>query len=359
MAKKYITDKLSAKTASSGITYEGDAIFNGGPDGTFSFDFNNGTTSEFSVNFAGDDFLTVNGGTGVFEVGDIAGLFDGYYLKVDGSNNLLSWKYGQDDQVTFDDNSTVSLYGIGTNNASGAELHIVKGQSNEVTGKLKLNSTTQYLDLEYEDPGATNIFRLYRDYSYTSQPLRIGGNAAANELDDYEEGSYNVKFYLGSSSTAYDGSDFYTFTNMSRYVKIGRNVTLYIKVNYSSPSSTIYNSTSKIGLGNLPFTVAPGQSSGQYGQDPIAINGNYCFNAYDYQAKSGSSLPTEFGFNGVLMPSGYSNTVQNQIGFYKITYSSYTNMHSKTGLTGQEFPLSGPFGTPNELQAVVHYITND
>ena len=154
------------------------------------FDFNNGTTSEFSVNFAGDDFLTVNGGTGVFEAGDIAGLFDHFYLKVDPGNNLLSWKTQQDDLITFGENSTVSLYGTGTNNASGAELHILKGQSNEVSGKLKLNYTTQYLDLEYEDPGATNIFRLYRDYSYTSQPIRIGANASANEFDDYEEGSW-------------------------------------------------------------------------------------------------------------------------------------------------------------------------
>lgn len=294
MAKKYITDKLSAKTASSGITYEGDAVFNGGPDGTFSFDFNNGTTNEFSVNFQGDDFLTVNGGTGVFEVGDIAGLFDGYYLKVDGSSNLLSWKYGQDNQVTFDANSTVSLYGTGTNNASGAELHILKGQSNEVSGKLKLNSTTQYLDLEYEDPGATNIFRLYRDYSYTSQPIRIGADAATNELDDYEEGTWTPQIYNSS------GYSITYVTQQGKYVKIGRQVffKLYIKFNALN-----YFATNGIIYANLPFASVDTSPAGIADFFPVDNNftpfGSSANNQHTYKIKcwlAGQTWSSQYKF---------------------------------------------------------------
>ena len=255
MAKKYITDKLSAKTASSGITYEGDAVFNGGPNASFSFNTSQGTTGEFSVNIDGDDFLTVNTQTGIFEAGDIDGLFDGHYLKVDPSNNLLSWKAGQDNLVTFGENSTVSLYGTGANNASGAELHIIKGQSNEVTGKLKLNSTTQYLDLEYEDPGDNNIFRLYQGYSYTSKPIRIGANAAANELDDYEEGTWTPS--LATTS----GHSLTYISQQGKYVKVGRQVffKLFIHINsisYFAANGIVYVSLPFTGIDTVPVGIA-------------------------------------------------------------------------------------------------------
>lgn len=335
MAKKYITDKLSAKTASSGITYEGDAIFNGGPDGTFSFDFNNGTTSEFSVNFAGDDFLTVNGGTGVFEAGDIAGLFDHFYLKVDPSNNLLSWKTQQDDLVTFGENSTVSLYGTGTNNASGAELHILKGQSNEVSGKLKLNYTTQYLDLEYEDPGATNIFRLYRDYSYTSQPIRIGANAAANELDDYEEGTFNQTFHIFQMGgvTSYDISDFGGGVEDSYYVKIGRLVMCNVYLYYNSVPSAWATSGSMQTLGfGLPFTAIEGVGHGSWNASGNTSNINsHNLQPYIYGSSSGfvfESTRSSGGYDfNPIYPYELLTTVPHGITTrtLRMSYSFYTN----------------------------------
>ena len=313
MEKKYTADKLSAKTASSGITYEGDAVFNGGPDGTFSFNFNNGTTSEFSVNFEGNDFLTVNGGTGVFEAGDIAGFFNGLYLKVDPSNNLLSWKASQDDLVTFGEDSTVSLYGTGTNNASGAELNIFKGQSNEVTGKLKLNYTTQYLDLEYEDPGDTNIFRLYQGYSYTSKPIRIGANAAANELDDYEEGSYNVQFQVnsvnyGSSNWVSGGGT--VWTDNSQYIKVGRKVTLFFDLQYKGIPTAISSYTGDLNLTNLPFTMAHGGG------------GNISFSWYNRNASSNAN-PQDLGGATRLTPNGTNQATL--INLEHIEYSSYWN----------------------------------
>jgi hypothetical protein len=344
MAKKYITDKLSAKTASSGITYSGDAIFIGGPNASFSFNTSQGTTGEFSVNIDGDDFFTVNTQTGVVEAGDIAGLMDGHYLKVDPSSILLSWKYGQDDLVTFNENSTVSLYGTGANNASGAELHILKGQSNEVSGKLKLNYTTQYLDLEYEDPGATNIFRLYRDYTYTSQPIRIGADAAANELDDYEEGTYNPEFYLGTSSTGYGSGDFSTWTNNSKYVKVGRMVTLYLDLTYSGTPMAITTSTQDINIGNIPFSLAQGHQLG----------GTYQFGYLK------STIPSTYGYNSVICPAFTTTTAfQGKIGFTKLEYNGGISMWVNYGMEGDEFPPSGPFGTSNTLGGVVTYYTND
>jgi len=349
MAKKYITDKLSAKTASSGITYDGDAVFNGGPSGTFSFDFNNGTTNEFSVNFQGDDFLTVNGGTGVFEVGDIAGLFDRYYLKVDGSNNFLSWKYGQDDLVTFGENSTVSLYGTGSNNTSGAELRIFKGQSSEVTGKLKLDSTNQYLDLEYQDPVATNSFKLYGDYSYTSVPIRIGTNAAANELDDYEEGVYNIKFNVipeSSTGGAYnqDAANFTTFNNYSRYTKVGQLVTLHIALEYRLPTWNTYTSW-YVTLANLPFPlVQPNTTDAARGAGgTYSFTGNYITNL----------APQVF----IIKNLGFSN-----YGSYIAFNGGFTSqypLNRMIGLTGAQFPSERFYysSLPNWLTGTVSYYT--
>ena len=74
----------------------------------------------------------------------------------------------------------------------------------------------------------------------------IGGTGSANELDDYEEGSFVPSINTGFSVGYY--------TQFGRYVKIGKIVyfTLYVGVNTISGSSSQTNAR----INGLPFNSA-------------------------------------------------------------------------------------------------------
>ena len=74
--------------------------------------------------------------------------------------------------------------------------------------------------------------------------IKLGGAAAANLLDDYEEGTFTPLFYGGSSGTAENSSSGY-------YTKIGRQVTIHVDV-YNKAFGT-YSGDLRM---QLPFTNA-------------------------------------------------------------------------------------------------------
>lgn len=79
--------------------------------------------------------------------------------------------------------------------------------------------------------------------------LKFGADtAAANALDDYEEGTYTVAITMGSGTAAVDGSN-----NTLAYTKVGRLVTIGGQFRVGSVSSP----DGSFGI-NLPFTSANG-----------------------------------------------------------------------------------------------------
>lgn len=83
--------------------------------------------------------------------------------------------------------------------------------------------------------------------------LYIGGTAAVNLLDDYEEGSYTPTL-----SFSYSGGTFPTTSTLGRYQKIGNTVFVdgYAIINGGSGQTPTFNSVT------LPFTVEKNTSSG-------------------------------------------------------------------------------------------------
>lgn len=81
-----------------------------------------------------------------------------------------------------------------------------------------------------------------------SDGLKFGSDtAAANALDDYEEGSFTPTITFGGGSTGM------TFTSQNgRYTKIGNMCTVYVEMNLSNKGS----STGSVVYGGLPFTAA-------------------------------------------------------------------------------------------------------
>jgi len=99
------------------------------------------------------------------------------------------------------------------------------------------------------------------EYFSISQTLgmkaKIGGTSSANELDDYEEGTYNLTFRDFNSTNEWDASNWVssggtTFTNNSKYIKVGRQVTIFIDLLYKGKPTFV---DVALQLTNLPFTV--------------------------------------------------------------------------------------------------------
>ena len=77
---------------------------------------------------------------------------------------------------------------------------------------------------------------------YLSGGVRVGGTGSANALDDYEEGTFNVTVSSGISVSSYDH-------DLGHYVKIGRQVTAWVFVEYNGSSRT----SGHFEVSGLPF----------------------------------------------------------------------------------------------------------
>ena len=153
----------------------------------------NKSGNQLQIDNNGDKLLEVN--NFLTKIGDIDGASGEGYLTISSAD--ASYFVGSEERVRIADDANLNLYGYSTNNANGAQLNIFKGASNEVKGKLKVNYATSpnsHLQLEYQDPANTNQINLYGEHTYFNKPLRIGANLSANELDDYEEGTFSPTF---------------------------------------------------------------------------------------------------------------------------------------------------------------------
>lgn len=83
--------------------------------------------------------------------------------------------------------------------------------------------------------------------------LYLGGTAAANSLDDYEEGTFTPTVAFSGASAGITYSE-----QAGKYTKIGRQVTVEFEIVLTSKGS----STGRIEIGNLPFTSIASQFTG-------------------------------------------------------------------------------------------------
>lgn len=211
-------------------------------------------------------------------------------------------------------------------------------------------SSTDYFELRHSSITSSNRYIKAHQPLIANQGIYLGttSKSPSNHLDDYEEGTYNLKFYLGTGTTGLDGQyAFTTFNNSSKYVKVGRKVTLYVKLQYTGTQNVIQQSTLQIGMGNFPFTpITSEQVHGTYG--------------FQYMERPNSStIPQTYGWNGVMQPSYFGASFGNKIGFQKIQYNSTLGAWYQAFIKGNEFPRYGAFGGLNYLTAIIHYYTND
>ena len=194
-------------------------------------------------------------------------------LYIQGSDNIYIRDYDtSENHIVMTKNGAVDLYHNGSKkvetNSTGINMVdkviMFQGQSSRV---IKFRDGEN--DMIYE---GTSGFFMRQDIgntrheffvgnskkvSVTSDGLTFGSDtAAANALDDYEEGSYTPTVYTGGATYTYGASNDYTFrsphstsdNNSISYVKIGSLVYLQFSMFWNSNNTIRYIIT-------LPFTA--------------------------------------------------------------------------------------------------------
>lgn len=96
-------------------------------------------------------------------------------------------------------------------------------------------------------------------------PATQVSSAGANTLDDYEEGTWTPTITFGGGST---GLTLDTGSSVGRYVKMGRSVTINVRILFTNKGS----STGTAAIGGLPFT-----SGGSFAPCGHFLNGGITF----------------------------------------------------------------------------------
>ena len=136
---------------------------------------------------------------------------------------------------------------------------------------IQFGHTSDNLQLQIRHDGATTLSQIISDDPVTfnvtdgSEAIRVtvdgltfnGDTAAANALDDYEEGTWTPVF-KGSGTT---GS--YTYSEQhGKYIKIGNQVTIWVALFNITQSSA---GSGTIQIDGLPFTVSSSTHRGAVG----------------------------------------------------------------------------------------------
>jgi hypothetical protein len=204
------------------------------------------------------------------------------------------------------DSTTVGS--IGVNNSDnifiGGNVSNHSGIEFSASAVLPRNNNT--LLSNTVDLGNSSV--LWKD-AYLSGGLYVGGTAAANKLDDYEEGSFTAEL----SST---GATFTYSVRQGWYVKVGNRVmfNIYIQLD-GTPFTTTANDTRITGL---PFTS--GNLSGNdnrmiCGTRLVNFSSGQTFLMANIAANANTALLIEGGDNsaGVLLPSNALSNSSGQI----------------------------------------------
>lgn len=248
--------------------------------------------------------------------------------------NLIGGQYGSP-QIQFKTDNA-STPGAGLENA-------YVGFYGGGAGDLRLN---------YSTSSASNNVYLRNDSTYFEKPIRIGANSTSNELDDYEEGTFDFQFRISSTNYDFNTTNFQgpstNFHNYSRYVKVGRKVTLYFDIRWSTVPWSSFADTNEIKILGLPFTLSTGSSS-----VPAGIGGTYNFGSNP--TLSSSADAAESG----AISGRFFHSVGGQVlltrNYYNVGY--YTAWYSGSILKG-DWPANDP-GAAQSLKGMFTYYTTD
>ena len=221
------------------------------------------------------DYTATSGTSIVLDSGATAG--DTLEILAFDTFGLFSGEFAQDvsvsgdltvDGTTLHVDSTNNRVGIGTSSpdssitVSGASKVFSTATNNSIT--TSVNTSSNYAQtITLNDVGLAfdnnSSIRGYAFGNNGSERMRIqsgggisfnGDTAAANALDDYEEGTFTPIFVQAGSAI----SGCTTSINSGKYTKVGNVCTVEIYLKSTAAGST--SASSHLGVGGLPFTAA-------------------------------------------------------------------------------------------------------
>ena len=257
-------------------TLTGNADFNGDLDV-------DGTTNLDAVDIDGAvdmaSTLTVGGNT----------TLNGKFL-IDGSNNdLMTFRTTGDTAsqvlgLQFQNNSeavTAQIFGTGDNSSSGVFRIKGIGDVAIIGGDIGVSGAAG--DLVVKSGGDVHVGTGDLIFATSGKGIVLGAtsNTAANTLDNYEEGTFNITIRDNTS-----GGNTGSVTQTNKYVKIGNKV--WMQFNLINITTTGMTGSNVLYLTGLPFTP----TSGSYGSGSVLTNqvnvGADCFGLSLFQNESQS-----------------------------------------------------------------------
>ena len=159
-------------------------------------------------------------------------------------------------EVSGDTNYLMRLTQTGTNKhmlktvGNGASLELLCDGANNYVG---LNSTTNGDDIRFQTNDGNERMRMLAAGGLTFN----GDTAAANALDDYEEGTFTIAMYSGQTGTVTN--------HFSKYTKIGNTVTINFRgtINGAQNNSFVRISGFPFSLANIHYAATANYSNRQ------------------------------------------------------------------------------------------------
>nr|BAR37523.1 putative tail fiber [uncultured Mediterranean phage uvMED] len=152
---------------------------------------------------------------------------------------------------------------VGTIGAFSGKMHIASNGNSgirfrdDLNGIIPCNSDGSNSDAD-QDLGHSGV--RYRRL-YLSSGVRLGGTGTANELDDYEEGTFTPVFANGTSGSSYQAQ-------VGRYTKIGNQCIFQLQIQGNGLGAT----TGQLRISGLPFTAL---NAAPYGGAVVNLSNNF------------------------------------------------------------------------------------
>ena len=207
--------------------------------------------------------------------------------------------------------------------------------------ELKINPLDAQLEIRYGLMGA-NIIELRLGNTYFNKPLRIGADASANELDDFEQGTFTPSFDIAGGSVTAS----YSNRRKAFYTKVGKMVTVWMEFETNNLSLT--GGTGNAQITGLPFTVGGADCCPIYiyPSGGTVTNLNYV----NWNANSNISNAAD------VIPTAIPNTTYAELKY--ITHGNfYATMQSLTGTEAFRVHTS-PTPAANAFAVTLTYYTD-
>ena len=195
--------------------------------------------------------ITLNGTTGITNTGD--------YDAEDNDKILLGT--GDDLQLYHDGSNTYIDSTTGDLKIRGDNIRFRSKSVDEMQISTYVNGAVQ---MAYD--GSMKFETISTGVNVTGG-VRIGGNNTANELDDYETGTFTPS--IAAVSASYD-------SRTGTYIKVGDLVTVFVHIDTASGGST---SGDQVQITGLPFTSenTNGQAGAVVSYHNGIVNDDYHF----------------------------------------------------------------------------------